>query len=630
MTFGSPALLLLLAVAALAGIAAVRWAAWRRDARRRFGRGTGDGRDWLLLSATALVVAAALAAFAAARPQFGRSETRAEQRGIDLAIVLDVSTSMLSTDAEPSRLARAQAEIDALLAELAGDRVGLVVFARQALVRSPLTTDVAALRGLAQGVDSERGLLEPGSDLGAGIEAAAKLLAGGEAKSKVMLVVSDGEDHGSRVEAAAGSARSSGIRIYTAGVGTAEGAPVVDPDPLTGVPVPRIGGDGRPIVTRLDEEALRGIARDGGGEYVALAGEGRPLAALSERFEALADTLFGTREATRPVDRFQLFAALALLLADGELLLGALRGRGGRFGVAAKMGLVAGPAVFLAAWCGTSVADINGDGNRAYERGEYAAALDLYRTAQARETRAELSYNAGNALERLERFDEAIAETLKACGTAVPGCAPGACASTAPERTPAVTASPAPCALYRCDSPAEPGLDERRRCTLANQVNYALGNHYVAAERLREALDAYRRALLADVGDDDARHNLEVVTRRLTPSPTATPTPGATPIVTATPGETGAGGGRGEGGTPTQAGGGTPATGTPEPGAIPRDPGELSPEELRRELEEALAGQDREFTEEEALRILDLLNEANRRSIEETTSDITRPGPPDY
>ncbi|HLB24629.1 MAG TPA: hypothetical protein VJP07_11090, partial [Dehalococcoidia bacterium] len=114
------------------------------------------------------------------------------------------------------------------------------------------------------------------------------------------------------------------------------------------------------------------------------------------------------------------------------------------------------------------------------------------------------------------------------------------------------------------------------------------------------------------------------------PSPSATPTPGGgTPLVTATPGDTGAAGGEGEeGGSSTPADPGQP--GTPDPDGDPNAPPNLSREELERALEEALAGEDREFTEEEALRILDLLNEENRRSIEDTTSDISRPGPPDY
>ncbi len=636
MTFGLPWLLLLLAAVPLAAVAVARWLTWRRRARGRFGGIGAEGpgaRMALLLSPSLLLAALVLAAMAAARPQFGRDESQVEERGIDLAIVLDVSTSMLSDDADPSRLARAQAEIDALLGDLRGDRVGLVVFARQPLLRSPLTTDLAALRGLVQGVDNERGLLEPGSDLGAAMGAAAKLLAGGEAKSKVMLVISDGEDHGDGVVAAVASARSQGIRIYTAGVGSREGAAVVDPDPMTGVLVPRVDGEGRPILTLLDEDALMLIARSGAGEYVALDGDGHALAALSSTFDALADTLFGERDTTRPVERFQLFAAIALLLAEAELLLGAFGRRRSTPGLIAKLGLVAGPAVFLAALCGTSAADINNDANDAYERGDYAAALDLYRTAQARDARPELHYNAGNTLDQLARYEEAIDETLQACGTAALGCAPGECESPSPSATATGAASsPRACDLYRCDPAAELRPDGRIRCVLANNLNYALGNHYAAAARLRDALDAYRRALLADATDGDARHNLEVVTRRLTPSPTMTPTPApGTPIVTTTPGETGAAGGPGEeGGTSTPANGDALQPATPDPDADPADPRDLTREELQRALEEALAGQDREYTEEEALRILDLLNEENRRSIEDTTSDVTRPGPPDY
>ncbi len=171
MSFGAPGYLAFLVVAALAGAAMIRWAVWRQSARRRFG-GEPARAPSAYVAPALLLAAAAVAAFAAARPQAGDTKSTVEDRGIDLMIVLDVSNSMFADDVAPTRLGRAQSEIGALLDRMTGDRAGLVIFAGAPFARSPLTSDLTALRGIVEGVDEERGLVPPGSDLGAAIERA--------------------------------------------------------------------------------------------------------------------------------------------------------------------------------------------------------------------------------------------------------------------------------------------------------------------------------------------------------------------------------------------------------------------------------------------------------------------------
>ena len=252
MSFGAEAWLWLLLLPP-AALALLGWAVvWRSNARRRFGAREDGSPKWPAYVAPVLLVGAiAMAAFAAARPQIGDKDVRTEDKGIDVAVVVDVSQSMLSTDAEPSRLGRAQAEIGALLDRLQGDRVGLIIFAQQPFVRSPLTSDVTAVHRLVDGVDSERGLVPAGSDLGAAIRGGQRLLAESETRTKVMLIVSDGEDHGTTVAQSISAARRDGVRVYTAGAGTAEGAVVLDPDQLTGEPLPRVAQNGQPVRSHL-------------------------------------------------------------------------------------------------------------------------------------------------------------------------------------------------------------------------------------------------------------------------------------------------------------------------------------------------------------------------------------------
>ena len=600
MTFGSPAFFWLMLLVPLCIAASIWFLVWRARARRTFG-GIADepapAKAALFLTPLLLIAAIALAVFAAARPQFGESTDALEQRGIDVVIVLDTSNSMTATDAPPNRLGLAQMEISAFLARSRGDRVGLVLFAAQPFLRSPLTSDLVALAGVVSGVDEERALLDPGSDLGSAINRAAAMLDESTTETRVILVVSDGEDFGTAAESAVASAARDGIRVYTAGVGTAEGSPVLDLDARTGVVTARVDPEtGQPVLTRLDSTSLRLLAESGGGRFLTLGGEGS-LAELAGEFAGLETTSFGEEDATNPVERFQVFAALALLLADVELMLLAIpRRKGVRASTAARLWPVAGAAMFIAAVCGTTVADVNNAANAQYQQGQYAAALDAYRTAQALDgdDKPELYYNAGNALNMLARYEEAIEETLRARACRV------------------------------ANDPCDPA-------TLA-RIEYALGNHYAGANRLRDALEAYRRALLAESDDNDAKANYELASRWLTPTPDATQSaPVGTPTAGGEEGEPGSGAedpgaeaspGAGEGGTPEDAGG--------EQEPLPEDPAELTEEQLQQALDEALAGIDEEFTPEEAQRLLELLAEENRRGIESAAEDIIRPDLPDY
>ncbi|MDP9236252.1 MAG: VWA domain-containing protein [Chloroflexota bacterium] len=586
MSFGASGYLLLLVAAALAAGVAVYGAHWRTNARARFG--TGSRRPRLaLLTSLLLLFALGAASFAAARPQFGSRQTRADDRGIDLVIVLDVSQSMLAEDAQPTRLGRAQAEIGALLDRMHGDRVGLIIFAREPFVRSPLTSDLRVVQQLVAGIDHERGLVAPGSDLGSAILGGRRVLTNGDAQTKVMLIVSDGEDHGRGIAPALANARDAGILVYTAGAGTLAGAPVRDIDPATGQSTARLDPAGHPVLTRLDADALSRIAQIGTGRYIELSGDGRPLAGLAQEFGALQSTKFGGGTTSTPIERFQIFAALALVLVLAEMSLPVLlAGPAVRLPRAARLWPLAGAGLFAGAICAGGIAEVNRRGNEAYDRGHFAAAAGEYHTAQAIDPfRPEPYHNAGNAADQQGNYDSAIEETKRARDLAGKG-----------------------------------GIEA--------QTEYDLGNHYAGAGSLRDAVEAYKRALLANPDDADAKHNLEVVQMRLNATPTATPrrqddaTPTPPPGNGSPQGTPGSGNGGGTpGATPAQGDQGTP-TGSSDQ--------ELSPEQLQQRLNEALSGIDEDFTEEEARRILDLLDLANQQSTEQHQGTGGLSAPLDY
>jgi Ca-activated chloride channel family protein len=578
-TFGAPGYLLFLLLVPLAAAILVAWTLWRREARARFG-GVSAPSGVALLSGALLLAGLALAVVAASRPQFGNRQETVEDRGIDLVIVFDVSQSMVATDVEPTRIGRAQQELLALLDRLRGDRVGLVIFGANPFPRSPLTSDLQALRRIIEGVDRERGLVLPGSDLGAAIRRGREVVATGRAETKAMLIVSDGEDHGERVETSIADVVRTGVRVYAAGVGTDAGAPVLDVDDA-GVPRPRIAPSGEPVVTRLNRDALRGIAAAGDGRYIELAGDARQLPELAGELAALERTTFATEDATHKVERFQVFtvAALATVLAGT-----ALAARAPSLWRARRLWPLVAGGLLVGSVCATDAADLNRTGNARYAAGEYTGAVTAYRTAEAlAPRRGELHHNAGNALHQAGRLEEAVEESQRAL----------------------------------------PADDE----ALEAAIEYALGNHHAAAAQLDEAIEAYKRALLAQPSDADAKHNLEVLTTRRVATPTATSTP-VVPDIQPTP-DDGDGDGRGGEGTATPVAGQT-ASPDDSPLATPSSgEGEPSAQEIQRLLADALRGIDEEFTVEEALRVLELLEEQNRAELDEQRRDF--PGTrPDY
>jgi Ca-activated chloride channel family protein len=567
-SFGAPQLLPLLAAIPLAGLALAALWRWRVRAEAAYaGRGSLDavspGRSPArrALKAGLLLGALALLALAGARPQVGSRQVPLERQGVDLMIVLDVSESMEAKDVAPSRRERAQQEIDALLDRLQGDRAGLVLVSGSAFLRSPLTSDLGAIKQLVASAPQERLLLQAGTALADGIDAAAEGLSGSKTAARIILVVSDGEDHQGRTLEAARGASQKGMLVYTAGAGTAAGGTIPQVDPATGATQPKVDPDtGAPVITRLDDTLLRALAAAGGGRYVALDGAGTPLAALAGEFARLQSTVFATSTQRQPVERFQWFLAGAALLLVLEMAIADTRGRRRWTGrKAAVLGPLALAAGLLAAACASSAHSLNDDGNRLFAQGQYDRALESYQRAQAeRPDLLQLDYNIGNTFHRLGDYPRAVEET---------------------QRATAATDS-----------------------ALAFRAYYSLGNHYFRLGQLQAAFDAYKQALILKPSDLDAKYNLEVVMRALAEQASPEQSPGAGPPQEAPPGEATPAPGQSAGGE------GAPQQGqaTPSSGGAPQT---TSPE---RSLTEALAGINEDFTIEQALRVLDALREQQR------------------
>jgi Ca-activated chloride channel family protein len=264
-----------------------------------------------------LILALVFVALALARLQFGTHLELLKREGIDLVVALDVSNSMLAQDMKPSRLDKAKQEIRGILDRLRGDRIGLVAFAGEAFIQCPLTLDYSAAKFLLGGMDNTS-VSTQGTSLTAAIEMSSQAFEQKEKKHKVLLLLTDGEDHEKGALDAAEEARKQGIKIYTVGIGSPAGEPI----PILDRNGQQVGfkkdQNGEVIVTKLDDVTLEKISLATGGKfYHATAGEIELDRIFDEISKMEKKELEGTL-VTRYDDRYQWPLLAALFLVVGE------------------------------------------------------------------------------------------------------------------------------------------------------------------------------------------------------------------------------------------------------------------------------------------------------------------------
>ena len=211
-----------------------------------------------------VVLAILFLILALTRPRWGYQWENLHQRGVDVIVALDVSSSMLAEDIKPNRLERAKRKISDLLDMMEGDRIGLVAFAGTSFVQCPLTLDYGAARLFLSAIDTQLIPLQ-GTALGDAIKTSVKAFQSKDKKSKALILITDGEDQMGKALSAAKSASDQGVKIYTIGIGGEIGAPLPNPSGTGGF---RKNQQGEVILSKLDETTLQQIALETGGSYV--------------------------------------------------------------------------------------------------------------------------------------------------------------------------------------------------------------------------------------------------------------------------------------------------------------------------------------------------------------------------
>ena len=348
---------------------------------------------------------AALVAFvlALARPQLGSVEQNFERHGRDIVLAIDTSKSMLSTDYAPNRLARAKLAAQDILDSMKGDRIGLIAFAGAAQVEAPLTTDYQTVLEAITQLDTktvERG----GTDITSAIHSAELALGKSAGSYRALVLLTDGEDLEENAIAAAKDAASYGIRIFTVGIGTKEGALIpVDPDRQELLR----DRDGQTVRSHLDESRLRAIAEQTGAFYVHLE-NGAISRLIDEGLRKLGEGKIDDRSTRIPVERYRWPLTFGLLLL---LLSAALKER--RKERYARRTSVAA-AVALAILASIPNARAN-SGLDHYNQGDFDQALENFREELKHDPDSpSLNFNLGDANYRLQKYDEAFEAYSKA------------------------------------------------------------------------------------------------------------------------------------------------------------------------------------------------------------------------
>lgn len=325
--FAAPHYLLLLLLIPFFFLGMGLWLWGRRRRLRRFGDEAlvnelmpSWSRGKLWVRTVLLSLAFFFFVIGLSRPQIGAKLKDHKIKGAEIMIVLDVSNSMLAQDYSPDRLERAKLAISRITDKLKDDRIGLIVFAGTSFVQLPITSDYVSAKMFLNSISTESIPIQ-GTAIGDAISTAVRGFSAQSEHSRAIIVITDGENHEDDAVAAAKQAAEAGIKVYTIGVGSADGQPI----PMNGELLK--DKDGNIVVTHLDEETLRKVASAGGGAYVHAGNDEFGLTPIISDIRKMEDEEYNSVVFEEYNEQFMYFLDIALVFFVLEMLVGDRRAR---------------------------------------------------------------------------------------------------------------------------------------------------------------------------------------------------------------------------------------------------------------------------------------------------------------
>ena len=357
---------------------------------------------WILQGALALLIVML------ARPQFGTKISNEQRTGIETIIAMDISNSMLAEDITPSRLDRSKMMVENLVDHFTNDKIGLLVFAGDAFVQLPITSDYVSAKMFLSSIDPSM-MATQGTDIARAIDMATHSFTLEEGIGKAIIVITDGEDHEGGALESAKAAKDAGMRVYVLGVGSTQGAPI----PIPGTGDYMKDNTGNTVMSALNEDMCRQVAQAGGGAYIHVENNSAAQDQLDNELNKLAK-----KETTSTVysefdEQFQAVAILALLLLILEICIydrrNPLLKRLSLFG--SKKKAAATVALLLVAITASAQTDRQyiREGNKQFRVGQYDKAEVSYRKAVEKNPKnPQAAYNLGNALMAQKKDSAAV------------------------------------------------------------------------------------------------------------------------------------------------------------------------------------------------------------------------------
>lgn len=417
----------------------------------------------LLLTALALLIVLL------ARPQMGTKISHEKRTGIETIIALDISNSMLAQDVSPSRLDRAKMMVENLVDHFTNDKIGLIVFAGEAFVQLPITSDFVSAKMFLSSI--EPSLIETqGTDIAAAVNMGTHSFTQEEGVGKAIIVITDGEDHEGGALEAAQEAKDKGMRVYVLGIGSAKGAPI----PIPGTGDYMKDNTGETVMSALNEDMCRQVAEAGGGAYIHVENNSNAQEQLNRELDKLSKKEIASTVYSDFDEQFQAVGILVLLLLIAEICILEIKNPHLKnIHLFNRKKALTVLLLFIAiAAQAQSDRDYIRRGNQHFRAGRYAEAEVDYRKALERNAKnPQAHYNLGDVL-LAQKKDSA--------------------------------------AVDHFEQAAKLETNPRRRSYSYHNIGVICQSH----QMFSEAIEAYKEALRNNPNDDETRYNLELCKRQ--------------------------------------------------------------------------------------------------------------------